>query len=101
MIQLFSICLTCSRQRLDEPKRAHVESPFFASQSVDTALRRIAIHKAVADETSIPRILEYGVNCAEHPRIGRSHEEHERHDKERRVKVLAAVNLRKCLGSLC
>src|SRR5207244_3089848 len=100
MIQFFSICLTCSCQRLDEPKRAHVESPFLARQSVDTALRRIAIHQAVTYETSTARTFKHSVYRAEHPRIGRSHEEHERHDKERRVQVVAAIKLRKCLAFL-
>src|SRR5258706_3279603 len=100
VIQFFGICLTCSRQRLDEPKRAHVESPFLARQSVDIAVPRIAMHKAVADETSMAGTCKDSVYGAEHPRISRSHEEHERHNKERRVQVLAAVKLRKRVALL-
>src|SRR5438309_524297 len=87
MIQFFGICLTCSGQRLYEPKRAHVESAFLARQSVDTALRRITIHKTVADETSMAGTFKDSFDRAEHPRIRRSHEEHEGHNKERCVQV--------------
>src|ERR1700675_2970152 len=53
------------------------------------------MHKAVADEASMARTLKDRVYGAEHPRIGWSHEEDERHNKERRVQVLAAVKLGK------
>src|SRR5882762_2309540 len=100
MIQFFGICLTRSRQRLYEPKRAHVESPFLAWQTVNTGLRRIAIHQAVTNETSMAGTFKDSVYGAEHPRIGRSHEEHERHNKERSVQVLASVKLCKRLALL-
>src|ERR1700687_2390559 len=94
-IQLFGECQTRARQRLHKPKRTHVESAFLSRKSINAGLRRIAIDKAVADETSISRILEDGVYCADHPRIGGRHEEHERHDKERGIQILTAVELRK------
>src|ERR1700683_3555525 len=100
LIQLFGNRQTRACERLYEPKRAHVESAFLAWESVNAGLRRITIYKAVANETSVPRILEDGVYGAEHPRIGRSHEEHERHDKERRVQVLAAIILGKRVAFL-
>src|ERR1700686_3436633 len=95
LIQLFGIRKTGASQRLYEPKRAHVESAFLSRKSINPGLRRIAIDKAIADETSISRILEDGVYGADHPRIGWSHEEDERHNKERRVQVLTAVKLGK------
>src|SRR6202047_5233442 len=95
LIQLFGIRQTGAGQRFHQPKRAHVESAFLSRKSINPGLRRIAIDKAIADETSFSRILEDGVYCAEHPRIGWSHEEDERHNKERRVQVLAAVKLGK------
>src|ERR1700676_1304423 len=53
------------------------------------------MHEAVADEASMARTFKDSVYGAEHPRIGRSHEEDERHNKERRVQVIAAVKLGK------
>src|SRR6202165_6249065 len=86
LIQLFGICQTCARQRLHQPKRTHVESAFLSWESVNPGLRRITMHKAVADEASIARTFKDSVYGAEHPRIGRSHEADERHNK--RVQVL-------------
>src|ERR1700693_4665232 len=53
------------------------------------------MHKAVADEASMARTFKDSVYGAENPRMGWSHEEDERHNKERRVQVLAAVKLGK------
>src|ERR1700682_2051222 len=53
------------------------------------------MHKAVADEASMARTFKDSVEGSGHPRIGWSHEEDERHNKERRVQVLAAVKLGK------
>ena len=69
-----------ARQRLYQPKGAHVESTFLARQTVNTGLRRIAIDKAVADETSIPRILEEAFMVLIIRGIGRSHKEDQRHN---------------------
>src|ERR1035438_4375152 len=93
LVKLFRKCLAGAGQRLHQPKGAHVESALLAWKPVDAGLRRITIYKAVADETSVPRILENGAYGAEHPRIGRRHEEDERHDKERRIQILTAVKL--------
>src|SRR6202140_324850 len=100
LIQLFGIRQTGASQRFHQPKRAHVESAFLSRKSINAGLRRIAIHKAIADETSISRILEDGVYGADHSRIGGCHEEDERHDKERRIQVLTAVKLRKGVAFL-
>src|SRR5882762_8774707 len=94
LIQLFGKYLAGAGQRLYQPERTHVEGAFLARKSVDAGLRRITIYKAVADESAIPRILENGAYGAEHPRIGRSHEEDQRHDQKRCVQVLTAVKLR-------
>src|ERR1035438_320213 len=94
LIELFGICQTCARQRLHQPKGAHVKSAFLSWESVNPGLRRITMHKAVADEASMARTFKDSVYGAEHPRIGWSHEEDERHNKERRVQVLAAVKLK-------
>src|SRR2546430_5127372 len=95
LVQLFGIRLTCPCQRFYEPKGAHVESAFLARKSVDAGLRRISIDKAVTEESAIARILENGAYGAEHPRIGRSHEEDQRHDQKRCIQVLTAVKLGK------
>src|SRR5450432_34838 len=93
LIQLFGICQTCARQCLYEPKRTHVESAFLSWEPINAGLRRIAIDKAIADETSISRILEDGIYCADHPWISGRHEENKWHDKERGIQVLTAVKL--------
>src|ERR1700730_15338205 len=93
LIQLFGIRQTGARQGFHQPKRAHVESAFLSLKSINAGLRRITIDKAVPDETSISRILEDGVYCADHPRISGRHEENEWHDKERGIQVLTAVKL--------
>src|ERR1700730_10973739 len=93
LIQLFGIRQTGARQRFHQPERAHVESAFLSRKSINAGLRRIAIDKAVADETAISRILEDGVYRADHPRISGRHEEDKWHDKERGIKVLTAVKL--------
>src|SRR6202051_1411595 len=95
VIQFFGICQTCARQRLYEPKGAHVKSAFLSWESVNPGLRRITMHKAVADEASMARTFKDSVYGAEHPRIGWSHEEEHGPNKERRVQVLAAVKLGK------
>src|SRR6202043_1770308 len=100
LIQLFGICQTCTRQGLHEPKRAHVESAFLSRKPIDAGLRRIAIDKAVADEATLAGIFEDGSYGVEHPRIGRRHEEDERHDKERSIQVLTAVKLCKRVAFL-
>src|SRR6202049_4980811 len=100
LIQLFDIRQTGPGQRFHQPKRAHVESAFFSRKSINAGLRRIAIDKAVADQTSISRILEDGVYGADHPRISGRHEENQWHDKERGIQVLTAVKLCKRLALL-
>src|SRR5580693_8270610 len=95
MIQLFGVRLTGARQRLYQPKRAHVEGAFLARESVNAGLRRITIYEGVADEASIPRMLEDCVYRAEHPRICRSHEEHQWHYQKRCIQILTAVKLGK------
>src|ERR1700693_4544286 len=99
-LQLFRGSHTRASERLYEPKRTHIESSLRTRKSINAGLRRIAIDEAVADKTSIPRILADPVYSADHPRIGWRHEKNERHNKERRVQVFAAVKLRKCLSSL-
>src|SRR6266404_4898846 len=93
LIQLFGIRLTGARQRLYKPKRAHVESAFLAGKAVNTGARRIAMYKAVADKAPVAGTFKNRVYRAEHPRIGRRHEEDEGHNQERRVQVLTAVKL--------
>src|ERR1700684_3365677 len=100
LIQLFGIRQTGASQRLYEPKRTHVESAFLSWEPINAGLRRIAIHKAVADEATLAGIFEDGSYGAEHPRIGRRHEEDERHDKERSIQVLTAVKLCKRVAFL-
>src|SRR5262245_61251189 len=58
LIQFFWIGLTCARQGLHEPERAHVESAFLARKSIDTGVRRVAVHETVADETTLAGALE-------------------------------------------
>src|ERR1700726_1526494 len=99
-VQLFRDSRTRASERLYEPKRTHVESTLRARKSVNAGLRRITIDEAVTDKTSIPRILADRVYGADHPRIGGSHKEGQRHNKERRVQVFAAVKLRKCVAFL-
>src|SRR6202140_5268897 len=93
LIQLFGIPQTGASQRFHQPKRTHVESAFLSRKSINPGLRRIAIDKAIADETSISRILEDGIYCADHPWISGRHEENKWHDKERGIQVLTAVKL--------
>src|SRR5450755_69875 len=99
-VQLFRDSHTRASERLHEPKRTHVESTLRSWKSINAGLRRITIDKAVTDKTSIPRILANRVYGADHPRIGGSHKEDQRHNKERRIQVFAAVKLRKCVAFL-
>src|SRR5450432_1076274 len=94
-IQLFRGSHTRASERLYEPKRTHIESTLRSRKSVNAGLRRITIDEAVTDKTSMPRILEDGLYGAEHPWISRRHEKDQRHNKERRVQVFAAVKLGK------
>src|SRR6202158_3644679 len=100
LIQLFGICQTCAGQRLYEPEGAHIECAFLAWKSVNAGLRRIAIYKAIADQAPKAGIFEDGAYGAQHPWIGRRHEEDERHDKERGIQVLTTVKLRKRVAFL-
>src|SRR5215472_4163782 len=95
LIKFLRISLTCARQRLHQPKGAHVERSFFARKSVNSGVRRVAEYKTVADETTLAWALENGVYCAEHPRIVRSHKENQRHNQKRSVQVLAPIELSK------
>src|ERR1700722_14891345 len=99
-LQLFRSSHPRASERLYEPKRTHIESTLRSRKAVNARLRRITIDEAVTDETSVLRILADRVYGADHPRIGWSHKEDQRHNKERRVQVLAAVKLRKCLAFL-
>jgi hypothetical protein len=87
LVQPFGIRQACPCQRFHEPKGAHVKSTFLARESVNTGLRRTAMHEAVADKATVTGALKDGVYGAEHPGIGRSHEEDERHNKEGGVEV--------------
>src|ERR1700688_688175 len=91
---------TRASERLYEPKRTHVESTLRSWKSVNAGLRRITIDEAVTHKASILRILADRVYGADHPRISGRHEEDERHNKERRVQVFAAVKLSKCVAFL-
>src|ERR1700693_3932264 len=91
LIQLFGIRQTGASQRLYEPKRTHVESAFLSWEPINAGLRRIAIHKAVADEATLAGIFEDGSYGAEHPRVGRGHEEDERHAQEPKNQGLTGV----------
>src|SRR5450755_1550241 len=99
-VQLFRDSHTRASECLYEPKRTHVESTLRSRKSVNACLRRITIDKAVTHKTSVLRILADRAYGADHPRIGRSHKEDQRHNKERRVQVFAAVTLRKCVAFL-
>ena len=82
LIQPFRIRQACACQRFHKPKGAHVKSTFLARESVNTGMRRIAMHEAVADKAPVTGAFKDCVYGVEHPRIGRSHEEDERHNKE-------------------
>src|SRR5215467_5193100 len=94
LIQFFRAGLTGARQGLHEPEGAHVEGTFLARKSIDTGVRRVAVHKTVADETTLAGALENGIYCAEHARIVRGHKENKGHNQERRIQILASVELR-------
>src|ERR1700732_1395907 len=93
LIQLFGIRQTGAGQRFHQPKRAHVESAFLSRKSINAGLRRIAIDKAVADETAISRILAGGVYRADPHGLSGRHEQDEWRDKERGIQVLTAIKL--------
>ena len=78
LIQFFGKSLAGAGQRLYQPKGAHVESTFLARQSVDAGLRRIAIYQAIAEKAPVAGILKNRIYRTNHPRIVRSHEEHQR-----------------------
>src|SRR5262245_59427202 len=76
LIKLLRYGLTRASQRFYEPERAHVKRAFLARKPVNTGLRRVTVHKAVADQTTVARAFEHGRNGAQHPRIIRGHKEH-------------------------
>jgi len=53
LIQPFGIRQACACQRFHKPKGAHVKSTFLARESVNTGMRRIAMHEAVADKAPV------------------------------------------------
>ncbi len=77
LIQPFGIRQACACQRFHKPKGAHVKSTFLARESVNTGMRRIAMHEAVGDKALVTGAFKDSVYGAEHPRIGRSHKEDE------------------------
>src|SRR5215831_17023998 len=89
-------CLTCTSQRFDEPKRAHIEGSLFTRQPVNTRTRWITVHEAIAQETLTARALIDSVDGAQHPGIVRSHEKYQRHDEKRGVQIIASVRLSEC-----
>src|SRR5258708_22949732 len=93
LIQPLGIRHACACQRFHKPKGAHVKSTFLARESVNTATRWIAIHEAVADKAPVTGAFKDSVYGAEHPRIGRSHEEDERHNKEGDVQTITTAKL--------
>src|SRR5215470_14695358 len=93
LIQLFWIRLTCARQRLNEPERAHVECAFLARESINTGVGRVAVHKTVADKATLAGALENRIYRAEHPGIVRSHKENQRHNQKGGIQVVAPIEL--------
>src|ERR1700758_1429754 len=93
LVQPFWIRQACACQRFNQPKGAHVKSTFLARESVNTGMRRIAMYQAVADKAAMTGGFKGSVYGAEHPRVGRSHKEDERHNKEGGVEVLTTVKL--------
>ena len=53
LIQPFGIRHACACQRFHKPKGTHVKSTFLARESVNTGMRRIAMHEAVADKAPV------------------------------------------------
>src|SRR5262245_42142715 len=88
LIEFFWIGLTRVRQRLYEPEGAHVERLFLARKSIDTGVRRVAVHKTVADEATLAGALEDRIYCAKHAGIIRGHKENQRHDKQGGIQVV-------------
>src|SRR4029077_18829790 len=93
LVELFRDSLPRARQRLHKPEGAHVECALFAGKSVNTGLRRVTINQAIADETAISWALEDRIHGAEHTRIVWGHEKYQRHDQERGIRFLAAIDL--------
>src|ERR1700722_8253990 len=99
-VQLSRYSRTRASERFYKPKRTHIKSTLRSRESVNARLRRVAIYETVTDKTSISRILADRVYGADHPRIGGSHKEDQRHNKERRIQVFATVELGKCVAFL-
>src|SRR5438105_14851472 len=93
LIQPFRIRQACACQRFHKPKGTHVKSTFLARESVNTWMRRIAMHEAVADKSPVTGALKDSVYGAAHPGIGRSHEDSARINKEGGVEVVTTVKL--------
>src|SRR5215467_248012 len=93
LIQFFWIGLTCACQRLYEPEGAHVERALLTRKSIDTGIRRVAVHETVADEATLAGALEDRIYRAEHAGIVWSHKKNQRHDQKGSIQVFAPIEL--------
>ena len=58
-------------QRLDEPKRAEIESPFIAVEAVRGFRGVVAVHEAVGDQPPLGRRAVNGIEGLQHARVAR------------------------------
>ena len=86
------------RESLHQPERAHVECPFPARKPVGRGRGIVAVHEPVGGQSPLVERTPDRIDCAEHPRIVRSHEEDEGHQQARCVERIGTERLDKRLA---
>ena len=82
-------------QSLDEPERAHVESSLSARQAIRSSSGVIAVDQAIRGQPTLVQLFADRVNCADHSRVVRGHEEDQRHQQAGCIQGIGTVALDK------